>query len=541
MHRLKRHGLLSALLILALAFTGELTFAQASGVIAYGSAVTGTLSAEAPIAIYTFNANPGDLITAQVIAISPGLQPTLSLLSPTQQQLATGADDFYSPGPGISRVSYRLVQTGTHFLTVGSVDGTGGEFVLRLDADGPVVATGLGPGTSTEANIPLGAPSQTYSFNADPAAPTTITIGTTDPDFAFTVEIRDADGQLVALLASGVLQSLSLTLAPGEGSYEVTVSALDPTMEGTVTFLVDAAPEDVVEVPPAGESVPSVTPTLSSSPSDPVPSSDVCQVTSGGNHSVNLRGGPGTAYAVVGSLEVGVYLDVLGYYSAPDGVWYKVDYGPEAWVRNDVAAATGPCDTLPQAEAPAILVTSTYTPTSAAGPTYTPSPTSASGDSTLTYTPSPSGEGETQYTSTYTPTPTYTPTEAPSEAQTAPEDARFNTPLNVPLDNTASVLDFVSYPGGDQEDRVRFDITGMNPNAALSGGRARLVITASCFGDGTEHIQFFTGGQTYACGDTIVDREVTYDSRTGSVVITAVGGEGTYVQWVLTGTATRTN
>jgi len=51
-----------------------------------------------------------------------------------------------------------------------------------------------------------------------------------------------------------------------------------------------------------------------------------------------------------------------------------------------------------------------------------------------------------------------------------PGEATFNNPLNIPLDNTASILDFVSYPGGDTEDRVRWDITGMNPNAALSGG-----------------------------------------------------------------------
>jgi hypothetical protein len=111
----------------------------------------------------------------------------------------------------------------------------------------------------------------------------------------------------------------------------------------------------------------------------------------------------------------------------------------------------------------------------------------------------------------------------------------------IPLDNTASVLDFVSYPGGDREDRVRWDITGMNPNASISGGRARLVISASCFGENTGQIQFFTGGQTFSCGQTLVDQEVTDASRTGSVVITAVGGDGTYVQWVLTGTATRVN
>jgi cysteine-rich repeat protein len=125
--------------------------------------------------------------------------------------------------------------------------------------------------------------------------------------------------------------------------------------------------------------------------------------------------------------------------------------------------------------------------------------------------------------------------------QEAPPDANFNSPLNIPLDSTASVTDFVSYPGGDHQDKVRWDIIGMNPNSSLSGGRARLTIAVSCFGSGIPNVQFFTGGQTFSCGQTIVDREVTYDSRTGQVTITAVGGANTYVQWVLTGTATRVN
>jgi hypothetical protein len=99
----------------------------------------------------------------------------------------------------------------------------------------------------------------------------------------------------------------------------------------------------------------------------------------------------------------------------------------------------------------------------------------------------------------------------------------------------------VSFPDGDTEDRVSYRVNGMNPNVAFSGGRARLIIAVSCFGTGTQNIQFFTGGQTYSCGQTVVDREVTFDSNTSSVLITAVAGQNTYVQWVLTGTATRIN
>lgn len=126
-------------------------------------------------------------------------------------------------------------------------------------------------------------------------------------------------------------------------------------------------------------------------------------------------------------------------------------------------------------------------------------------------------------------------------AQVAPADARFNDPLDIPLDNTTSVLDFVSYPNGDTEDRVRYQVLGMNANPSLSGGQARLTIAVSCFGDNIDQIQVFAGGTTFSCGETIVDQTVTADSDTGSVTITAVGGVGTYVQWVLTGTATRVN
>jgi hypothetical protein len=172
-----------------------------------------------------------------------------------------------------------------------------------------------------------------------------------------------------------------------------------------------------------------------------------------------------------------------------------------------------------------------------ATPTYTPTSTTAQQQDqqpTATYTATTAQQQ--QPTATYT--PSYTPT-TPPPPPTAPPDANFNSPLTIPLDSTASVTDFVSYPDGDREDRVRWDISGMNPTSSLSGGRARLILAVSCFGTGTNEVTFFTGGQTYSCGQTIVDREVTADSRTGQVTITAVAGTGTYVQWVLTGTATR--
>lgn len=301
-----------------------------------------------------------------------------------------------------------------------------------------------------------------------------------------------------------------------------------------------------------------------------------------------VRDGPGPDYAALGQLEMAQQAIATG--QLVDGSWWQIDYeGGMGWVSAPYTYPGEGCDALLIVEAPAgggatttttltattggptptytytpggPTVTPTYTATVTAtatqtytpgGPTVTPTYTyTPTYTPTTTNTPTATRTGPTAtYTPSYTPTatlagptatytPSYTPTTQPA-AQVAPADANFNAPLTIPLDNTASVIDFVSYPGGDTEDRVRWDITGMNPNSALSGGRAQLTISASCFGSGIENVQFFTGGQTFSCGQTIVDQEVTADSRTGQVTITAVGGSGTYVQWVLTGTATRVN
>jgi len=277
---------------------------------------------------------------------------------------------------------------------------------------------------------------------------------------------------------------------------------------------------------------------------------------------LNIRTGPNVAYEATGVLAMGERAAVSG--RNGDSSWWYIDYrGSNGWVAGSHSYQSGACAGLPVVEA-GPLPTRAATPTPSitpGGPTLTPSATpTATGTATPSVTPggptlTPSATATATHTptaspttnailptatgmATTTPTPTFTPT-ATQAVPTAPPDANFNSPLIIPLDSTASVTDFVSFPGGDTTDRMRWDITGMNPNPALSGGRARLIISASCFGTGTQNVQFETGGQTFSCGQTIVDREVTFDSRTGQVTISAVGGEGTYVQWVLTGTATR--
>lgn len=121
----------------------------------------------------------------------------------------------------------------------------------------------------------------------------------------------------------------------------------------------------------------------------------------------------------------------------------------------------------------------------------------------------------------------------------APPDADYS--LQIPLDTTASATDFVSFPAGDTTDTLSVSVTGMNANPDLPGGRARLVLSASCFGTGTQNLQFSVGGQAFSCGQTFFDAEVTAATDDRTVTISAVAGAATFVQWVVTGTATPTD
>ena len=492
---------------------------QAQGVLNYGDTIVGSLSAQAPLAFFTFNGTVGDRVTVVAIGITPDLDPAVSLNSPSQQQLANNDNDTTSADTTDARVTLTLAQTGLHTILVNSVTGVPGDFLIRVFGQPAVAITDV---SNTPATVVLGEATQVFSFDADPFAPVTLNISTVAPGLGFSSRIFDDDGQPLALLSGSDLAPVSLNIPPGTGTYTVELTSITPDIAGQVFVSIGTAPGQPVQQPPT---IPPPAATEEVTVTD-----DVCNIGAQTSASVNVRSGPGIDFAVWTTLDAGERLIVTGVFNT----WFRVDVpgiGP-GWARRDVLTTFGPCDIVPVVSIADVPVLPTITST----PTVSQQPVQATPTATPTATASPT----TMQQATATYTPSYTPTTPPA-AQVSPEDTRFNNPLNIPLDNTASVLDFVSYPGGDREDRVAWDITGMNSNSSLSGGRARLVISVACFGEGTDQIQFFTGGQTYGCGQTLVDQEVTFNTKTGSVVITAVGGEGTYVQWVLTGTATRTN
>jgi uncharacterized protein YraI len=70
------------------------------------------------------------------------------------------------------------------------------------------------------------------------------------------------------------------------------------------------------------------------------------------SQTVNLRTGPGTGFAIAGTLSAGQSLEAVGQVQAADGFrWYSLANG--AWVRSDIVTGEGDCAALPVVDAPA--------------------------------------------------------------------------------------------------------------------------------------------------------------------------------------------
>lgn len=515
--------------------------------------------------LFNFQANAGDTANIEVLGLG-GLQPSI-VLQDTNRAIV--AQEPNNARDNTTTLTYTIFTSGIYYVQVQGVDNTLGQFTILL-------SRGLPPGIPLEIGTPIDGivspdfPAVYYDFPANPDTITRLTIRSLSEGYGPMATVMNSNGDIVAAVIGEALVGATLELRQGSETYKLMVEI--GTFPETANFQVtlNYGPEQPSEDTASSSQPPSSGGDTSSS------SSSNCQLSSLDNSDIRIRAGGSTDHEIIGLMPANTSLPATGYNQA-NGGWYEVrmNDGNYGWMASFVVFAAGDgCNSLPIKSYPdpgsssgpsgteepgdgTTTPTTTVTPTPSStvagiGPsptyTYTPSATSTSPGpdeteevtgptSTYTYTPSAT---YTYQPPTATYTPSYTPTTPPAD-QIAPEDSRTLAPLIIPLDNTASRLDFVSYPNGDTEDRIQWDITGMNPNVALPGGRARLVIAVSCFGQGTQYITFFTGGQTYTCGQTIVDREVTYDTRTGLITITATGGQGTYVQWVLTGTATRIN
>jgi hypothetical protein len=359
--------------------------ANAQGILTNGAVIKGSITDQTKILVYSYIAAVGDLIDTHVMGTSPGMNPNLSLLSPTQQQLVTNDDDPFSTLDSTdSRISYLVQTPGVYSFLV---SGTNGDFMLRF------TVRKVGNGTPLKLNTPLevnlqAANINAYSFAADPANPQNLSIASTSAGFAFSAQIYDPAGQLVAVLGSPSILSGSVIIGPAgrntpaKGNYQVFISPLLPNTQGTVSILIGAAqpineaPESTngkpspttppptvtpSPIPPTNTPTPIVTPTQTPIPINPLAPAGVCSGTPL-SKVVNVRSGPGTNYPVIGPLQPGVFLVLHG--RSEDGQWYvnTDDANKQLWVALQVISLSGPCDKVPVVPAPPIPPTSTFTP-----------------------------------------------------------------------------------------------------------------------------------------------------------------------------------
>jgi hypothetical protein len=383
------------IVLLSLSFGGAAVFAQA-GSLTYGSGAVGQIDADTAFMIYTFNGSAGDLITLRIIGVTEGFRPTISLNNPQQQQLATSSSDPFSPAGSGARIDYRLTDTGTHIVLVGSQGGLAGNFLLRLDGgQTPPPVDLLADGATNEFIVTGVAPTQVMSVAADLQSSLRLNLSA---DFDFVATIRAAEGRLIAIIAGDALAGASFEFPAGDTTYEVFVEALDEA-EGVLVAQLGAGIAG-----PAGPD------TVDTAPPPPPPANVCALVASAGG--VNIRSGPSTDYSILGAILPGHYEIATGVYSG----WYTVNYHNQiGWVAGSVVTLSGPCANLPAASPPpppelTVTPTYTYTPTPGPSPTYTategPSPT-------YTYTPTEGPSPTYTPTATASPTHTYTPTSTP--------------------------------------------------------------------------------------------------------------------------------
>lgn len=499
--------LFRALLIVALLLLGveaDIVSAQ-GGFISYGQTVAGAITDKSPVILYTFQANIGDLMTAKVSASAADLDPTLTLLGPSGATLATNDNDPFSFKAGDARLSYEITEAGVYSLLVGSANNTRGDFDLRLFVRAGSSGAAALNGT---AQVDLAAGTQTLIVTGNPAATTPITIQVTPANAPYSVEVRQLDGLVLAVYLG--LPSVNLNLPASSSSFVIVISATAPNAQGLALVTQGDAPAQTV--------APLATEEAASAPAN------VCSITPASG-AVNIRNGPGTQFNVVGTLQVGQFLEVVG----QNAGWYAVNLPGvgQGWIAGSVAVLNGPCGSLPTIAAPAAPAAQPTTVPPAGATATPPQPPTA--------TPPQQQPPTATLPQQPPPTATLTPTQA---AQVAPPDNNYV--LVVPLDGSVSLSDYVSFPNGDVEDVVSYDTSGLNPNSALPGGRGQLTIALVCSGTGTNYITFRIDGQNYTCGQTF-QRIVNADSDTGAIRITATGADaaGTYVQWTLNATLPR--
>jgi hypothetical protein len=166
------------------------------------------------------------------------------------------------------------------------------------------------------------------------------------------------------------------------------------------------------------------------------------------NQDLNVRGGPGTAYAIQDQLPGGTKVDILGKNEA--GTWWFISYnGGTGWVSEPFTESSN-ADAVPVVQAPA--------------PPASSSSSSSGGGSSSSSGGSSSGGGSSGGSSG-------------GSGGSAPSDNDIKTSVSI-KNGSDTKSGEISYPDGDTTDRVTITPTGFD-SIKTSGN---LIFTLTCSG-----------------------------------------------------------
>jgi len=475
--------------------------AQATSLV-YGDALTGSISAQTPLGLYTFTGAADDHVTIRVIGITPELNPAISLLSPAQQQLMANDDDPFSPDGLDARITVRLPTDGIYTILVSGSGASLGEYLITLDGRSSDGVNAILPGITAVADFSASAEPQFYAIPGDPAATQMLRLAPDPLGFGFAAEVRDPAGMVIAAFTN--LPSAQIALAPAAGMYEVALRPISPEITGGVQITVTGIGEPQI-VPAATATLPPLPtipplPTLDLTPTL-VPTPTICMVFSNGP--VNVRFGPGINFDIIGSLLPGQPLPVFGL--SPDRIWYAVNFnGVQGWVSSTVTFLNGPCANLPVLVSP---------------PTPTPLPTTPAPTLTPTFVFSTA-------TATTIPQPTATFVVPVPPIATITPDQTFN--FGIVYNEGRTFTEFISYPG-QYRDIINLSVADFGGFAALTFN-----LNLQCLGNGAmEQTMWGTGQPSQECG-TPLSLIFTPDSNLIPITVVNQGPLAANVQYTIT-------
>ncbi len=292
----------------------------------------GEITAASPNTPFSFSAAAGEALKIEVVEVTTGLAPQFTLTN------ATGALVKAVGNPTLTTTvsdTVTFAQAGAYVVTVSSVSGATGQFVIDITETAPAVPpTPLNVGQPVTGTLANGQ-SITFAVGSLPSAPLVLTV-----DGSVSISLQNSAGEIAASITSP-LGGGAINLPSGAETYQLAL--LNDTDSPSVNYTVTLVPRETTPPPPM--MTPEVGTTLEVT-LPVLPTNGACVLATLRNEAVNVRTGPDTGFDRITSISPQNTYSVVG--RTGDSSWYQIDYGGgQGWVAGYVTRRGGDCSNLP--------------------------------------------------------------------------------------------------------------------------------------------------------------------------------------------------